>query len=182
MRVSTAKRNALCSLCLHLPRYLLLERPPAGTRPLASCTIFPTPDPKLGKGVLVQTTLWGNLILGPTARDVGNPQHDLTKDQCNNYILSKCQQLVSAFDPTHTFHAFAGAWSLQYHPHSFQFSASNTTSGARAKSSRKLPDGSDECDWIIEPCRTQVRAFPGIFRENSLTPSRTAAHDSCCRH
>jgi hypothetical protein len=69
-----------------------------------------------------------------------------------------------------------------HHPHSFQFSASNTTSGARAKSSRKLPDGSDECDWIIEPCRTQVRAAPGIFRENPLTPSRTAAHDSCCRH
>ena len=25
---------------------------------------------KYGKGVLVQKTLWGNLILGPTARDV----------------------------------------------------------------------------------------------------------------
>jgi L-2-hydroxyglutarate oxidase LhgO len=91
-----------------LNRYLLLERPPPGTRPLASSTIFPTPDPKLGKGVLVQTTLWGNLILGPTARDVGNPQHDLTKDQCNSFILSKCKQLVDAFDVTHTFHAFAG--------------------------------------------------------------------------
>jgi len=84
----------------------------------------------------VQTTLWGNLILGPTARDVGNPQHDLTKDQCNSFILSKCKQLVDAFDASQAFHAFAGA---------------------RAKSSRKLPDGSDECDWIIEPCRTQPR-------------------------
>jgi L-2-hydroxyglutarate oxidase LhgO len=97
-----------CSLHFVCFRYLLLERPPQGTRPLASSTIFPTPDPKLGKGVLVQTTLWGNLILGPTARDVGNPQHQLTKDQCNSFILSKCKQLVHSFDVTHTFHAFAG--------------------------------------------------------------------------
>ena len=27
----------------------------------------------MGKGVLVQTTLWGNLILGPTAADVHDP-------------------------------------------------------------------------------------------------------------
>ena len=32
-------------------------------------TLFPTPHPVLGKGVLVQNTLWGNMILGPTARD-----------------------------------------------------------------------------------------------------------------
>jgi L-2-hydroxyglutarate oxidase LhgO len=32
-------------------------------------TLFPCPDPLYGKGVLVQGTLWGNLVLGPTARD-----------------------------------------------------------------------------------------------------------------
>ena len=31
--------------------------------------LFPCPGP-MGKGILVQKTLWGNLILGPTARDV----------------------------------------------------------------------------------------------------------------
>ena len=92
----------------HSGEYLLLERPPQGVRPLASCTIFPCPHPVLGKGVLVQSTLWGNLILGPTARDVGNAAHQLSKDECNSFILSKCKQLVQAFDVSHTFHAFAG--------------------------------------------------------------------------
>ena len=38
--------------------------------------LFPCPHPVYGKGVLVQKTLWGNLILGPTARDTMkmNPQ------------------------------------------------------------------------------------------------------------
>ena len=50
--------------------YLLLNR---NQGHLTSHTIFPCPDPILGKGVLVQTTLWGNLILGPTARDMHRP-------------------------------------------------------------------------------------------------------------
>lgn len=33
-------------------------------------TIFPVPHPYFGKGVLVQNTLWGNLIIGPTSRDL----------------------------------------------------------------------------------------------------------------
>ena len=41
--------------------YLLLNR---NQGYLAKHTLFPCPDPVLGKGVLVQTTLWGNLILG----------------------------------------------------------------------------------------------------------------------
>ena len=35
----------------------------------AKHVLFPCPHPVYGKGVLVQSTLWGNLILGPTARD-----------------------------------------------------------------------------------------------------------------
>ena len=47
--------------------YILLNR---NQGHLARTTLFPCPHPILGKGVLVQTTLWGNLILGPTARDM----------------------------------------------------------------------------------------------------------------
>jgi len=47
--------------------YILLNR---NQGHLARTTLFPCPHPVLGKGVLVQTTLWGNLILGPTARDM----------------------------------------------------------------------------------------------------------------
>mmetsp|Transcript_17299 Transcript_17299/g.26770 ORF Transcript_17299/g.26770 Transcript_17299/m.26770 type:complete len:698 (-) Transcript_17299:135-2228(-) len=100
--------------------YLLLNR---NQGHLAKRTLFPCPDPVLGKGVLVQTTLWGNLILGPTARDMYKPEaRDMTAKDIQEYILSKCKQLVPSFDPKETIHAFCGA---------------------RAKNSRG--------DWIIEP-------------------------------
>lgn len=99
--------------------YLLLNR---NQGHLTSKTIFPCPDPVLGKGVLVQTTLWGNLILGPTARDMHTPEaKGMTNAEVQEYILSKCKNLVPYFDPRETFHAFCGA---------------------RAKNSRG--------DWVIE--------------------------------
>jgi L-2-hydroxyglutarate oxidase LhgO/bacterioferritin-associated ferredoxin len=100
--------------------YLLLSKKQGY---LAHRTLFPCPDPKLGKGVLVQTTLWGNLILGPTARDMHDPTAaQMTTDDIQQYILSLCKRLVPTIDAGKTFHSFAGA---------------------RAKSSRG--------DWIIEP-------------------------------
>mmetsp|Transcript_54627 Transcript_54627/g.163240 ORF Transcript_54627/g.163240 Transcript_54627/m.163240 type:complete len:736 (-) Transcript_54627:399-2606(-) len=87
--------------------YLLLNR---NQGHLTTRTLFPCPHPKLGKGVLVQTTLWGNLILGPTARDVNNPDAaDMSDASVQEYILSKCRRLVPYFDPRETFHAFCGA-------------------------------------------------------------------------
>jgi glycerol-3-phosphate dehydrogenase len=50
---------------------------------------------------------------------------DMSPASVQEYILSKCKQLVPSFDPKETFHAFAGA---------------------RAKNSRG--------DWIIEVCQT----------------------------
>jgi L-2-hydroxyglutarate oxidase LhgO len=92
---------------------------------LARHTLFPCPDPVLGKGVLVQTTLWGNLILGPTARDMYKPEaRNMSSAEIQEYILSKCKALVPSFDTKETIHAFAGA---------------------RAKS--------DRGDWIIEPSK-----------------------------
>ena len=100
--------------------YLLLHR---NQGHLAHRTLFPCPDPVLGKGVLVQTTLWGNLILGPTARDMHKTEvADMSAASIQEYILSKCKELVPSFDPKETIHAFCGA---------------------RAKS--------DRGDWIIEP-------------------------------
>lgn len=95
---------------------------------LAKCTLFPCPGP-LGKGVLVQTTLWGNLILGPTARDLHDPaMMAQTPEDIQTFIFSKCKELVPTFDPKETIHAFCGV---------------------RAKSSRN--------DWIIEPSAMNPR-------------------------
>ena len=83
-----------------------------------------------GKGILVQKTLWGNLILGPTARDQHEwPKPDVdpdSKDDILGKILPACRKLVPSFDVNDAFHSFAGA---------------------RAKSSRG--------DWIIERCATE---------------------------
>ena len=77
---------------------------------MAKQTIFPCPDPVLGKGVLVQTTLWGNLILGPTARDMHKAEASgMTTKEIQEYILSKCKHLVPSFDPKETIHSFCGA-------------------------------------------------------------------------
>eukprot|EP01063_Lacrimia_lanifica_P020350 TRINITY_DN27682_c0_g1_i1.p1 TRINITY_DN27682_c0_g1~~TRINITY_DN27682_c0_g1_i1.p1 ORF type:complete len:693 (+),score=203.56 TRINITY_DN27682_c0_g1_i1:46-2124(+) len=92
-------------------------------------TIFPAPHPVKGKGVLVQGTLWGNLILGPTARDLHDPQTVKdTPSEINRYIIDKCRDLVPSIDPAKTIHAFCGA---------------------RAKS--------DRGDWIIEPSAAEPR-------------------------
>lgn len=95
---------------------------------LAKSTIFPCPGP-LGKGVLVQSTLWGNLILGPTARDIHLPEvMSQTPEDIQSFIFSKCKEIVPGFDPRQAIHAF---------------------SGLRAKS--------DRGDWIIESSKVHPR-------------------------
>eukprot|EP00934_Nitzschia_sp_Nitz4_P005178 Nitzschia sp. Nitz4//scaffold138_size62050//15640//17850//NITZ4_006384-RA/size62050-augustus-gene-0.28-mRNA-1//-1//CDS//3329535755//5168//frame0 len=106
--------------------YLLLRR---NQGHLAKHTLFPCPDPVLGKGVLVQTTLWGNLILGPTARDMHkDDSKNMSTKSIQHYILSKCRDLVPGFDASETIHGFCGA---------------------RAKS--------DRGDWIIENSAVDAR-------------------------
>ena len=83
----------------------------------------------LGKGVLVQTTLWGMLILGPTARDMHLPEVMAeTAEDIQRFILHKCRQLVPYFDPKDAITSFCGV---------------------RAKSTRG--------DWIIEPSKEAPR-------------------------
>eukprot|EP00927_Polykrikos_kofoidii_P053540 TRINITY_DN4814_c0_g1_i1.p1 TRINITY_DN4814_c0_g1~~TRINITY_DN4814_c0_g1_i1.p1 ORF type:complete len:690 (-),score=97.52 TRINITY_DN4814_c0_g1_i1:112-2061(-) len=91
--------------------------------------IFPTPHPVKGKGVLVQRTLWGNLILGPTARDTCDQSTmDESVADIMTFILSKCRELIPSFDAAETIHSFCGV---------------------RAKSSRG--------DWVIEPSEADAR-------------------------
>jgi len=83
--------------------------------------LFPTPG-KYGKGVLVQPTLWGNLLLGPTARDMHNPDHVAkTPTTILKEIITSCRRLIPSFNAEMVIHSFAGA---------------------RAKS--------DRGDWIVE--------------------------------
>ena len=76
---------------------------------LTNCTLFLVPGP-MGKGVLVQTTLSGNLILVPTARDVHNSKTlSQTKDEILSFILSKTKGMVPSIEAPKVIHSFAGA-------------------------------------------------------------------------
>ena len=100
--------------------YILLHKN-EGVRLNTSHTLFPCPHPVYGKGVLVQGTLWGNLILGPTARDtmrknkssgkyeIDPDVRDEPRDNIMGYILSKCRNLIPDFDASQVIHTFSGA-------------------------------------------------------------------------
>ena len=92
-----------------LPRwgeYLLLHKDEGKH---ARHVLFPCPG-KLGKGIVLQPTLWGNLLLGPTARDQHNKAH---RERSNRSIIEelvvKCRELAPGFNAGNTIHAFAGA-------------------------------------------------------------------------
>jgi len=120
---------------------------------VARHVLFPCPHPVYGKGVLVQSTLWGNLILGPTARDtmiknqagVYEPDPEVLNEPTDNimgYLLSKCRKLVPGFDAGAVIHSFAGT------------RAKNTTG-----------------DWIIGP----VAGVPGFINAASIDSPGIAA-------
>ena len=135
--------------------YILMHKD-EGARLHTSHTLFPCPHPVYGKGVLVQGTLWGNLILGPTARDtmrakkgggkgeyeVDPDVRDESRDNIMGYIMSKCRALMPGFDATQVIHTF---------------------SGARAKSSTG--------DWVIGP----VESVPGFINAAGVDSPGIAA-------
>jgi len=116
--------------------------------------LFPCPHPVYGKGVLVQSTLWGNLILGPTARDTMMKDEATGKyvpnpavlaepnDNILGYILSKCRALIPHFTASKVIHTFAG------------IRAKNTTG-----------------DWIIGP----VAGVPSFINAASIDSPGIAA-------
>lgn len=133
--------------------YIILSRDQGK---FAKHTIFPCPGP-LGKGVLVQTTLWGMLILGPTARDTHLPEVMAeSAEDIQKFILHKCRALVPSFDPKDIITSFCGA---------------------RAKSTRG--------DWIIEPSGVAPNFIqaagidsPGIYA--FLFVDDHSSVDGCC--
>jgi glycerol-3-phosphate dehydrogenase len=76
---------------------------------LARQILFPVPHPQRGKGILVSQTFHGNLLLGPTSRDLMDPrQRDMTNEQVIKTILDSAHQSLPAFDPKHAITSFSG--------------------------------------------------------------------------
>eukprot|EP00039_Didymoeca_costata_P006617 m.91926 g.91926 ORF g.91926 m.91926 type:complete len:619 (+) comp13322_c0_seq2:111-1967(+) len=70
--------------------------------------IFPAPG-KYGKGIVTQPTLWGNLLLGPTARDLHDSEKaNQSPESIMKELIQKCRQMIPKFDAGKVIHSFAG--------------------------------------------------------------------------
>ena len=69
-------------------QYYLLDRTASG---IFSRTVFQCPS-AMGKGVLVSPTVHGNLLLGPTAEDIGDPLDTATTQAGLDQILEKARK------------------------------------------------------------------------------------------
>ena len=72
-----------------------------------SRTVFQLPG-KLGKGVLVSPTVHGNLLLGPTAKDIGNREDTATTAQGLQEVLEKSALGVKNIPTRQVITSFSG--------------------------------------------------------------------------
>lgn len=100
--------NMVCRDKIHItPRrgeYMLLDRA-AGAH--VTHTIFQLPG-KLGKGVLVSPTVHGNLIVGPTAQDISDPDGTNTTASGLAELQQKAQLAVKDLPLRQVITSFAG--------------------------------------------------------------------------
>lgn len=85
-------------------QYLLLQR---GTGKLVNHVIFQTPTDK-GKGILVTSTYWENLMLGPNAEDVSDREDVATDIAGLVEIIKKARHSVPSIDISKAIRSFSG--------------------------------------------------------------------------
>ncbi|KAJ3394398.1 hypothetical protein HDU84_008394 [Entophlyctis sp. JEL0112] len=83
--------------------YIVLDKTQAK---FANHVLFPVPNPTRGKGILVSQTFHGNLLLGPTSRDVREDAR--TNNQILSDILHSARMSVPGFDVTKAITSYAG--------------------------------------------------------------------------
>ncbi|MGW7518975.1 FAD-dependent oxidoreductase [Streptomyces sp. NPDC054796] len=62
-------------------------------RPLADSIVLPVPSSR-GKGVLISPTIYGNVMLGPTAQDLDDPEATGTSEAGFDFLLAKGARLM----------------------------------------------------------------------------------------
>ena len=105
---SAALHNMVSARKLHItPRrgeYCLMDKS-AGNH--VTHTLFPQPT-KLGKGILVTPTIHGNLMIGPTAEDIDNPESTATTGDGLAKVLAGAQRNVEDLPTRQIITSFAG--------------------------------------------------------------------------
>lgn len=84
--------------------YLLLDK---SAHSLVSHTIFSLPT-KMGKGILVTPTVHGNILLGPTAKDIDDKENTKTTTEGLNEVKEKCSVSVKNVPLDKVITSFAG--------------------------------------------------------------------------
>ena len=105
---STELHNQICPDKLRIvPRrgeYMLLDRKAGGT---VEHTVFQAPG-RLGKGVLVTPTVHGNLMIGPTAQDISDPEDTSTTADGLSQAAKTASLSVPALPLRQVITSFAG--------------------------------------------------------------------------
>ena len=76
-------------------------------RPLAPCIVLPVPTPR-GKGVLVSPTIFGNVMLGPTAEDLEDRTDTSTSREGIDSLISQGRRIVPALVEEEVTATYAG--------------------------------------------------------------------------
>jgi glycerol-3-phosphate dehydrogenase len=97
--------------------YVLLGKSQAK---FARHVIFPLPDPKRGKGILVSPTHHGNLLLGPTSRDANelNSDRRMSNMELLRHIVGSARRSVPGFDASEAITSYSG-WRATSDRHDF---------------------------------------------------------------
>ncbi len=85
-------------------QYLILQR---GTGKLAQHVLFQPPS-DLGKGILVTSTYWGNLMLGPNSQEIPDKEDTATDREILSYIVKNARKSLPGFDIVKTIRTFSG--------------------------------------------------------------------------
>eukprot|EP01083_Nonionella_stella_P034247 93771_1 len=101
-KISNMVRDYSFNIRPRLGEYLLLNKDESY---LTKHTLFPCPSER-GKGVLVQSTLWGNLLIGPTSRYFKERR---SKDEIIKFLFWRSKELIPSIDGSKIIHSFAGS-------------------------------------------------------------------------
>ncbi|MBD0421776.1 NAD(P)/FAD-dependent oxidoreductase [Streptomyces sp. TRM S81-3] len=84
-------------------------------RPLADRIVLPVPTSR-GKGVLIAPTVYGNVMLGPTAEDLTDRTDTATSEDGYEFLLAKGERLMPCLTAEEVTAGYAGLRAATDHP------------------------------------------------------------------
>lgn len=120
------------------------------TRPMAPHIVLPVPS-KVGKGVLVSPTIYGNVMVGPTAQDIEDRSDTSTTEEGLAFLMEKLAQLMPALVHEEITATYAG-----------------------------LRAATEHADYVIDVDPGKRYVLAGGIRSTGLTACMAIAEHLCC--